>query len=252
MRAKMKEHEAKVILYGDRSVGKTALVQRWGSDSFPETFQSTLGVDFESKTISSKQLGISLGLEFWDIDGQNRFAHMMPFYLKDCDVVLLMFSVTDRASFNHLRDYYETAKKNSPEDAQYFLLGNKIDLKSGIQVSREEAAEFALANNLIYIETSANTGEGLDVLGQEMLISTHNKNLSAAEELTRKRSSSFSMFAPHEMCSDVSYRQKEEDLGSHSQTTKNSNQLKLFKEKRQSAVGASPAHHGEIKNSSVS
>ena len=92
----------------------------------------------------------------------------------------------------------------------------------------------------------------MDVLGQKILISTHNNQRLAEQELTRKRSGSFSIFAPQEKCSDVLYRQKKEDLASHSQAINNSNQLRLFKKKKQPSVEAPPAYHGEIKASSVS
>ena len=37
------------------------------------------------------------------------------------------------------------------------LVGNKIDLESDREVSKEEAEEFASSNDMIYIETSAKT-----------------------------------------------------------------------------------------------
>ena len=42
------------------------------------------------------------------------------------------------------------------------LVGNKTDLETDRQVSYEEGAAFAKRNDLIFMETSAKTGENVD------------------------------------------------------------------------------------------
>ncbi|KAG6336322.1 hypothetical protein ID866_2771 [Astraeus odoratus] len=41
----------KIVLLGDQSVGKTSLITRFMYDTFDNTYQATIGIDFLSKTI---------------------------------------------------------------------------------------------------------------------------------------------------------------------------------------------------------
>ncbi len=170
------EQNMKVAFYGDSGAGKTTLAMRWGSDTLHETYQASLGVDFESKTISDAELGLILDLQIWDIDGQKQFESMMPFYLRETKWVVLVFSVTDRNSFNNLLHYFDIARSNAHTQAYYFILANKTDLESERQVSTAEAEMFARAQNTRYIETSAKTRMGLDQLERTILrVVTHRR-----------------------------------------------------------------------------
>ncbi|MBP6918641.1 MAG: GTP-binding protein [Legionellaceae bacterium] len=168
------EQNVKIAFYGDSGVGKTTLAMRWGSDTLHETYQASLGVDFESKTISDAELGLILDLQIWDIDGQKQFEFMMPFYLQETKWVVLVFSVTDRNSFNNLLHYFDIARANVHTKAHYFILANKTDLEAERQVSTAEAEMFAREQHTAYIETSAKTRMGLDQLEQTILrVVTH-------------------------------------------------------------------------------
>jgi small GTP-binding protein len=159
----------KIALYGDSGVGKTAVALRWGTDTFHETYQATLGADFESKTIVNADLGLSLDLQIWDIDGQEKFATMLPFYFHETQWVVLVFSVTDRNSFDNLPNYFSNARRHADPNAQYVILANKIDLESARQVDFAEAKAFSRAQHAIYIETSAKNSTGLHKLEQKIL-----------------------------------------------------------------------------------
>ena len=44
----------KIILIGDTSVGKTSLMYKYSKNTFPEQFQSTIGIDTIFKNITYK------------------------------------------------------------------------------------------------------------------------------------------------------------------------------------------------------
>ena len=60
----------KLLLIGDSSVGKTAILLRFSDDSFSPNFISTIGIDFRIKTIEIR--GKKIKLQIWDTAGQVR------------------------------------------------------------------------------------------------------------------------------------------------------------------------------------
>lgn len=67
-----------------------------------------------------------------------------------------------RETFEHLQAWLEDARAHS-SNMSIMLVGNKADLATrGRQVSTEEGAEFAKSNQLLFMETSAKTGAGVE------------------------------------------------------------------------------------------
>jgi GTPase SAR1 family protein len=56
-------------------------------DAFSATFNTTIGVDFELKTMRIKDKNISL--QAWDTAGQCRFRTITTSYYKSCDCILV-------------------------------------------------------------------------------------------------------------------------------------------------------------------
>ena len=76
-------------------------------------------------------------------------------YYKTADCCILVFDKTDKDSFKECQIYYrDKIKESCKSDVKVILVGNKIDLENEIKVSYEEAANFALLNDYLYIETS--------------------------------------------------------------------------------------------------
>ena len=65
----------KLLLIGDSSVGKTAILLRFSDDSFSPNFISTIGIDFRIKTIEIR--GKKIKLQIWDTAGQVSLANMI-------------------------------------------------------------------------------------------------------------------------------------------------------------------------------
>ena len=76
--------------------------------------------------------------------------------------VLLVYSVTDRLSFNNIRLFRSEVGKYCEDKVVLFMVGNKADLDER-EVTRKEGEELAADLNMKYFETSAKYGEGLDV-----------------------------------------------------------------------------------------
>lgn len=132
----------KIILVGDSGVGKTSLMRRYTDNIYiKEGRASTIGVDFKIKTIAID--GKRVKLQIWDTAGQERFKAIVAHYYRGAHGIMIVFDMLNKETFRHMQDWMaELAKRDVPPTTQIKILGNKIDSKDQIQVSREEVAEF--------------------------------------------------------------------------------------------------------------
>jgi len=153
----------KSIVVGDGGVGKTALTLRFSKGFFTEDYKMTIGVDFHVKTISIDTVEgpIKCKLQLWDTGGQERFSSIRPMYYRGSLGVVLVYDVTNSASFEHLPQWIEEVRANIKADVPILLVGNKSDLADQRAVSIEELNIFTRDFNLYYMETSAKTGDGV-------------------------------------------------------------------------------------------
>lgn len=78
--------------------------------------------------------------------------------------VLLVFDVTNRKSFEHIRDWHqEVMATQGPDKAVFLLLGHKSDLQSTRCVSAQEAEELAASLGMAFMETSAKNNCSVDL-----------------------------------------------------------------------------------------
>eukprot|EP00056_Hartaetosiga_gracilis_P010450 m.154362 g.154362 ORF g.154362 m.154362 type:complete len:115 (+) comp13314_c0_seq5:121-465(+) len=82
----------KLVFLGEQSVGKTSLITRFMYDSFDNTYQATIGIDFLSKTMYLEDRTVRLQL--WDTAGQERFRSLIPSYIRDSSVAVVVYDIT--------------------------------------------------------------------------------------------------------------------------------------------------------------
>jgi Ras-related protein Ral-A len=136
-------------------VGKTCLVNRFVGYNAPEEYDPTL----EDK-VCSKILGrdnILYDVEILDTSGKEenfKFASWLYF----ADGIFLVFSLTDKKSFDDIKRVHEKMKRF--KSFSYFpliLVGNKHDLSDKRQVEFSDAKKLADSWGIEYIETSSIT-----------------------------------------------------------------------------------------------
>lgn len=88
----------KFVILGDEDVGKSSLIQKYMHDTYSETSNPTIGIDFKVKTIYHENRVIKLVV--WDTAGQERYRSLTPHYLKNSDVVIIVYDITNRKSFD--------------------------------------------------------------------------------------------------------------------------------------------------------
>lgn len=150
-----------IVFVGEPGVGKTALLIRIKEGIYDDAQQPTIGVqmlkyDYEQEGQEPTKF------RFWDTAGSERAASYIPQQIKAACGIVLTFAVSEKVTFDKLKEWVETVKKSMKEDCLLVLCGNKCDSESA--VTKEEINEFCEAHGAKYVAVSAKTGDGVDAL----------------------------------------------------------------------------------------
>jgi len=140
----------KVLIIGDACVGKTSFVHRYVNGTFSRQYRGTIGVDFALKIVDWGE-NERLKVQLWDIAGQERFSYMTRVYYKDAHGCIIMFDLTNRATFLNVvkwkRDFDSKCVLADGSTVPCLLLGNKSDLTHLRQVTHDEVEKMTLEFN---------------------------------------------------------------------------------------------------------
>jgi Ras-related protein Rab-8A len=152
----------KVALVGDYGVGKSCIVSRFVKDYFSDNEMSTLGVDFDCKIIDFKDNKYKI--QIWDTAGQEKFQSIVKSYIRDLNVCVLVFDVTQDKTFLNLKKWLNEVRYiTDDENLLIYVVGNKSDLR-GREVPKIEVEEFCQEEKIEYIECSAKNNKNINEL----------------------------------------------------------------------------------------
>ena len=143
----------KIVVVGDGGVGKSALTIQFFQKMFVEDYDPTIEDSYIQHTEIDGQWCI---LDVLDTAGQEEFSAMREQYMRKGDAFLLVYSVTDKASFMNIKHFHTLILRVKDKDSYpMILVANKVDLVHLRQVSQEQGQELANMLKIPYIETSA-------------------------------------------------------------------------------------------------
>lgn len=157
------QYQFRIIMLGDSTVGKSSLLKRFTEDLFLESINETVGVDFYVHFLEVAP-GIRIKLQFWDTAGQERFRSVTRSYYRNSVGGLLVFDMTNRDSFSHIKEWHaEVCERVQPHKVLFLLVGQKSDRDAHREraVSREEAERLAGQLGMPYVEASAKSGQNV-------------------------------------------------------------------------------------------
>lgn len=132
-------------------------------DSFDTTYQATIGIDFLSKTMYLEDRTVRLQL--WDTAGQERFRSLIPSYIRDSSVAVVVYDISSKKTFEQTRKWIDDVRGERGNDVIVVLVGNKTDLgDSKREVTTQQGEEEAKRSNAIFMETSAKVGHNVKAL----------------------------------------------------------------------------------------
>lgn len=162
----MNDSSHHAIFLGDSAVGKTSIISQYIYNTSNSDHQPTIGVDFFSKNIDIPDSNPprTIRMQIWDTAGQERFHAIIPSYIRNSTVVILVFDITSSSSFNNLVKWHQTVMNVADPNVSFIVVGNKVDLEDNRCISTEKAESYASSIKAKYIETSARTPINIDEL----------------------------------------------------------------------------------------
>ena len=176
----------KLIFVGHGKVGKTSLINQYINKTFTEGYVMTVGGDKTLKKLNVK--GRDLNIEVCDTAGQNEYRAVNKIFMKNTDIALIVYDITNRESFKELSDWIKGVKEiNNNKNVIFGIAANKSDLYEQRVVNKKEGEEFAKNNNALFFETSAKDYDSVEYVFLTLSEEYLKKEEERKEEEERKK-----------------------------------------------------------------
>ena len=97
-------------------------------------------------------------LQLWDTAGQERFRSLIPSYIRDSSVAVVVYDISSLKSFQNTRKWVDDVRGERGNDVIIVLVGNKTDLNDKREVTTQQGEEEAKRCGALFVETSAKVG----------------------------------------------------------------------------------------------
>mmetsp|Transcript_29321 Transcript_29321/g.33896 ORF Transcript_29321/g.33896 Transcript_29321/m.33896 type:complete len:225 (-) Transcript_29321:10-684(-) len=189
--ATTKQHESKatydymvkILILGDSAVGKTSFLTRFSKGTETTSHIATIGFDLKTKTLEVE--GKRIKLQIWDTAGQEKYRSIVQTYYKGAAGIILMYSVTDRKSFQNVENWMKQIKSDAVEGVVIVLIANKVDA-SEREVETAEGKRMADKYGLQFLEASAKEGLNVNESFLELAKQIKDKFGEASSDLLEK------------------------------------------------------------------
>ena len=152
-----KKNLIKVILLGESGVGKTCLIHSYLGIQMKEVLSN---VSFESYKKEITKNNITYTVQLWDTAGQERFRSISKIFIKESQIVIFVYDITNKKSFDELPFWVKYVEELLGKHVVFGLIGNKIDLFDSIDnekglVEAELGKKYASDIGALFSEVSA-------------------------------------------------------------------------------------------------
>ncbi|KAJ5080401.1 ras-related protein rab-5c [Anaeramoeba ignava] len=154
--------ESKVVILGDSGVGKTSIAIRFTQNEFFIYQLSTIGAQCMERIIKVGDNMINFSI--WDTAGQERFRSLAPMYYRNAVAAIIVYDITQMNTFEIAKNWINEILEHGDPNVIIALVGNKLDLEEQRKVKIKIAEDYARDEGIIFLETSAKTGDHIDDL----------------------------------------------------------------------------------------
>ncbi|KAJ7069472.1 small GTPase superfamily [Mycena amicta] len=147
----------RIALLGAGGVGKTALAVQFTMNCFVQTYDPTLEDGYR------KQFIVDDRVCFLDlIDTPTQEESVLELFIREGQAFILVYSIASQSTFNRLEGFHQLAQRVKKPPPILMLVGNKCDIVSEREVSKDEGAALARRFGCEFVETSAKTAQNVD------------------------------------------------------------------------------------------
>jgi len=149
-----------VVTVGDTAVGKTALIQRFCNDAFPQSHTATSFSRYQKESVVA---GRRVEYTVWDTSGLRGPCTSRTLAYREADVFLLCYRISDPSSLFSAINHWVPELRNHAPSTPILLVGCASDERKGtgrtgaIVSSQQALAMSQQVEAVMYVETSAMT-----------------------------------------------------------------------------------------------
>ena len=162
------EEGIKVILVGETGTGKTSLINSAIGKKFQDDHKSTMYCSYVNlkKVIEDKEYNLNL----WDTIGQEKFRSLTKVFFKNSGIVIFVFDITSKPSFDDLNYWYKTVDEELGDKPVKGLAANKLDLFDDQAVDDNTIKDYASQKGIKFQYTTANNPANFNKLLEDLLV----------------------------------------------------------------------------------
>ena len=166
-----------MTICGCGGVGKSCIAQRLNGNSFIDEYDPTIE-DTYQRVIQIGDLD-PMNISILDTSGQEGFKSFRQTWLKNCDVILLVYSIISYNSYQEImQDWTNEIHENARNARLKILVGNKADLTEKRKVQLSDGYKFAEMYDMMFIEVSAKTGYNMNLLVYSLMKQIEERGIS--------------------------------------------------------------------------
>eukprot|EP01029_Cantina_marsupialis_P029523 TRINITY_DN781794_c0_g1_i1.p1 TRINITY_DN781794_c0_g1~~TRINITY_DN781794_c0_g1_i1.p1 ORF type:complete len:254 (+),score=71.07 TRINITY_DN781794_c0_g1_i1:53-814(+) len=192
------EKNLKIIVVGSSKTGKTAFTTRYCQNYFVQEHKRTVSAEFMERKFFSEDTLESVSMFCWDTASD---LSLSKSYYKGASGAIIVFSGTDRDSFNDIKKWYHGVRDECG-NIPIALVQNKMDLTQQLVEDYEVEELSRLLNIRLYCASAKldeNVSPVFEYLATKMLNSNNFDNtaaLTTLEDVAAEQPSSMEVAPP--------------------------------------------------------
>ena len=161
-----------ILFVGSSGIGtKTSLIKRIKEDKFVDvtkdnnTIYEKIICEKDNKEFILYLIDAEVAKKEYkelELDGEKLIVNIISNYPSNADCIIMGYDLTNKKSFEEIKEYYNNTIKDEFKIDLIYLLGNKIDLKNKIEVAIKEVKEFADKNNIKHFQLSVKNNKNIE------------------------------------------------------------------------------------------
>jgi len=157
----------KIVVVGGGGVGKSAITIQFIQSYFVTDYDPTIEDSYTKQCVIDDNVA---RLDILDTAGQEEFSAMREQYMRSGEGFLLVFSLTERASFEEVYKFHKQVLRVKDRDEfPMLIVGNKADMDRSRQVSVADCEDMAKQLKTPFIECSAKNRMNVDQSFHELV-----------------------------------------------------------------------------------
>jgi len=164
---RMNQNKYKIVVVGGGGVGKSAITIQFIQSYFVTDYDPTIEDSYTKQCVIDDDVA---RLDILDTAGQEEFSAMREQYMRSGEGFLLVFSLTERQSFEEVYKFHKQVLRVKDRDEfPMLIVGNKADMDRQRQVSTADCEDMAKQLKTPFIECSAKNRMNVDQAFHELV-----------------------------------------------------------------------------------